>query len=429
MMDSRTETEGALLAICLEELVGPENVTRSPGIQIDALRPLLLVRPATGKEAAQCLEACSRWGAGVIAAGMMTWLECGNPVRSAQVVLSLSRMNRVAEYSPADLTICAGAGITLTELNSIVMKENQWLPLDPPGNGTLGAIVACRSSGPLRFAYGTPRDYVIGLRLAHVDGSESKSGGRVVKNVAGYDLNKLYIGSFGTLAVITEVILKLKPVPERSATVLITASDFPSIQKGASRILAGKLRPASLFVLNQQMSSLLGIDGGGRAMLVRFIESDAAVSDQLDRLQSIRHGIDCTLTTVDGADAGLWPKIADLNHTVVLKCSVSISKTAQTLEVCEKHFQECFAAADMGVGLVRIGIESNNLELIGRIKSLRSEVESMGGTLIIERAPSFIRLEADAWGKPGPEISIMRSIKQRYDPDSLLSPGRFIAGI
>src|SRR5215472_3940053 len=223
MMDSRAEMDSGPLATSLEQLVGLDNVTRSPGIQIDGLRPAILVKPGTREEVAHCLEACARSGARVIPAGMMTWLECGNPVRSAQVVLSLSRMNRVAEYSPADLTICAGAGIRLTELNSIVMKENQWLPLDPPGNGTLGAIVACRSSGPLRFAYGTPRDYVIGLRLAHVDGSESKSGGRVVKNVAGYDLNKLYIGSFGTLAVITEVILKLKPVPERSATVLITA--------------------------------------------------------------------------------------------------------------------------------------------------------------------------------------------------------------
>jgi glycolate oxidase FAD binding subunit len=430
MMDSRAELERGPLAMSLEGLVGPENITTSPDIQIDGLQPDILIRPGTRGEAARCLEACSQSGVTLIPAGMMTWLECGNPVRSAQVVMSLSRMNRVVDYSPADLTICAEAGISLSELNSIVRKENQWLPLDPPGNGTLGAVVACGSSGPLRFRFGTPRDYVIGLRLAHVDGTETKSGGRVVKNVAGYDLNKLYIGSFGTLAVITEVILKLRPVPEGSATVLATAPDAASIQMLASRIVNNnRLRPASLFVLNQGMSSRLGLSNPGAALLARFVESEAAVSDQLDRLLEVRHGIECAMTTVDGDGADLWRNIADFDETIILKCSIAVSTTSRALELCESRFPESIAAADMGMGLVRIGIQPGDLEIIGRIRSLRTDVESMGGTLIIERAPSFIRLEVDAWGDPGPEIRIMRSIKQRYDPKSLLSPGRFVAGI
>jgi len=429
MMDSRAEMDSGPLETSLEQLVGLDNVTRSPGIQIDGLRPAILVKPGTRGEVAQCLEACARSGANVIPAGMMTWLECGNPVRSAQVVLSLSRMNRVVDYFPADLTICVEAGITLSDLNGIVRRENQWLPLDPPGNGTLGAVVACGSSGPLRFGYGTPREYVIGLRLAHVDGTESKSGGRVVKNVAGYDLNKLYVGSFGTLAVITEVILKLRPVPERSATMLVTASDLLSIQDFASRIMASRLRPASLFVLNHGMSSRLGVATRGPALLVRFVESAAAVADQVDRLQTLGDDINCALTTVAEADSVLWPCISGLDQTVVLKCSVAMSRVVRALELCENHFPECVAAADIGMGLVRIGIQSGDLEIIARIKSLRSDVESIGGTLIIERAPSFIRLEADAWGEPGPEIRIMRSIKQSYDPDSLLSPSRLVGGI
>src|SRR5215467_6750422 len=303
MMDSRPAEEGGRLATALEEAIGQENVTRFPDMQIDGLRPALLVRPGTRSETAQCLEICSRQAARVIPAGLMTWLECGNPVRSADVVLSLSRMNKIVDYSPADLTIWAEAGMTMNDLNRATRKENQWLPLDPPGNGTLGAVVACGSSGPLRFGYGTPREYVIGLRLAHVDGTESKSGGRVVKNVAGYDLNKLYVGSFGTLAVITEVILKLRPVPERSATMLVTASDLLSIQDFASRIKASRLRPASLFVLNQGMSSRLGVATEGPSMLVRFVESAAAVADQVDRLQTLGHDINCALTTVAEADS------------------------------------------------------------------------------------------------------------------------------
>jgi glycolate oxidase FAD binding subunit len=430
MMDTKAEMENGVLAESLEQLIGPENVTRSPDTQIDGLRPAMLLRPGTRGEAARCLETCSRSGAVIIPAGMMTWLECGNPIRSAHVVMSLSRMNRVVEYSPADLTICAEAGITLSELNSTVRNENQWLPLDPPGNGTLGAVVACGSSGPLRFGFGTPRDYVIGLRLAHVDGTETKSGGRVVKNVAGYDLNKLYIGSFGTLAVITEIIVKLRPVPERSATALATAPDTPSLQTLASRLVNNnRIRPASLFVLNQGMSSRLGLSERGGSVLARFVESDAAVSDQLDRLMAVPHDIECAITTVDGDDADLWRKIADFDETIVLKCSVAVSSTRRALELCESRFPEAIVAADIGMGLVRIGIETGDLEMIGRIRSLRADVESVGGSLIIERAPSFTRLEADAWGDAGPEIRIMRAIKQRYDPNSLLSPGRFVAGI
>src|SRR5262249_3508226 len=178
-MGTLVETEAEQLASTLEEAIGPENVTRHPDLQIDGLNPRLLVRPGARSEVALCLEICSRRKARVIPAGLMTWLDCGNPVRSAEVVISLSRMNKVVEYSPADLTIWAEAGIAMRDLTRITKAENQWLPLDPPGNGTLGAVVACGSSGPLRFGFGSPRDYVIGLRLADIYGTETKSGGRV----------------------------------------------------------------------------------------------------------------------------------------------------------------------------------------------------------------------------------------------------------
>src|SRR5262249_43244083 len=315
-----------------------------------------------------------------------------NPVRSADVVLSLSRMNRVVDYSPADLTIWAEAGMTMSDLERTTRKQNQWLPLDPPGDGTVGATVACGSSGPLRFGFGTPRDYVIGLRLAHVDGTETKSGGRVVKNVAGYDLNKLYIGSFGTLAVITEVILKLRPVPETSATVIATAPEPQTIQSLASRIMAGRLRPASLFVLNQAMASQLGLAARGGAMLVRFTESEPAVADQIDHLRRLVDCTDSALAMADPADRELWSRVTDVEagQAVALKCSVAVSRIAQSLEICSRRFPEAQSVADIGMGLVRMGIESGDLDIIGRVKLLRSDVESIGGTLIIERAPSFI---------------------------------------
>src|SRR5215470_11664778 len=234
----------------LESVVGQGYVTTGPELNVDELKSALMVRPGSAREAAECLKVCADEGKAVIPAGLATWLDGGNPVRRADVVLSLERMNRIIEYSPPDLTVAAEAGLAISELNAAVRPERQWLPLDPPGSSraSLGAIAACASSGALRLGFGTPRDYVIGLKLAHIDGTESRSGGKVVKNVAGYDMNKLYIGSFGTLAVITELVFKLRPLPERSCTVVVISKDLQSLARLAKQVLDSELQPASVFL-------------------------------------------------------------------------------------------------------------------------------------------------------------------------------------
>jgi len=434
------ETEAARLANTLEGAVGPDNVSRFPDLQIDGLNPNLLVTPGASAQTAECLEICSRSGASVIPAGRMTWLNCGNPVKSADVVLSLARMNQVVDYNPADLTIWAQAGIAMSDLDAITRAEKQWLPLDPPGRGTLGAVVACRSSGSLRFGYGTPREHVIGLRLAHVDGTESKSGGRVVKNVAGYDLNKLYVGSLGTLAAITEVILKLKPAPEATATAIIAMPKPEFVYPLVAAVMSSRLRPASLFVLNEEMFARIRLTGhsqdqpGPCATLVRFIESEAAVAYEVAALRELSRGGEHSFTIAEGGDSDLWTRITNIDNygDVCLKVSVPVSRAGRAISLCEERFPGCPAAADMGLGVIRISIAAADLdimELIGRIKRLRAGVESIGGTVFIERAPALIRLEADAWGDPGPAVNLMRSLKQAFDPHAILSPGRFVGGI
>jgi glycolate oxidase FAD binding subunit len=165
-------------------------------------------------------------------------------------------------------------------------------------------------------------------------------------------------------------------------------------------------------------------------MLVRFVESEAAVVDQVDRLRRLSDGSNCKLSMADGADEDLWSQVADFDASceVTLKASVAVSKITRGLEICEKRFPDSVASADMGMGLVRMGIGNGDLDLIAGIKHVRAEIESIGGSLVIERAPSLIRLQADAWGDAGPAIKIMRAIKQSFDPYSLLSPGRFVRG-
>src|SRR4029453_16961482 len=232
----------------IELIVGSDHITEEPAFQIDGWRPKLICRPESAGEVAECLKVCSEEGAAVVPAGRMTWLASGNPLERADVVISLERMSRIIQFSPPDLTVAVQAGLTLNELNAVAMRERQWLPFDPPGmeSASLGAIAACNSSGALRLGFGTPRDYVIGLKLAHADGSESKSGGQVVKNVAGYDMNKLYVGSYGTLAIITELTFKLRPLAERISTMMISSKSRGQLFELARRVLASELQPASV---------------------------------------------------------------------------------------------------------------------------------------------------------------------------------------
>src|SRR5262245_25601259 len=267
----------AEVAKALGELLGSENLSEDMIPKLDPL-PSFIARPGSADEVAACLKVCSELDAAVVPAGQMTWLDCGNPLKHTDVVLSLERMNRVIDYSPPDLTATVEAGLTLSGFNAVTMPQRQWLPLDPPASATssLGAIAACNSSGPLRLGFGTPRDYVIGLKLAHADGTQSKSGGRVVKNVAGYDMNKLYVGSYGTLAIITELTVKLRPLAERDSTILISSKNLALLFQLANRVLASELQPASI-VLSKRLQAL-----PNDSLMIRFIDSEASVTNQMN---------------------------------------------------------------------------------------------------------------------------------------------------
>lgn len=432
MRDKHTEVARSITSI-----VGPDHVTESPELKIDGLTPTLLARPACAEEAAACLKVCSQHDAAVVPAGRMGWLECGNPLKRADFVLSLDRMRRVIDYSPADLTATVEAGLALPDFNELTMRERQWLPLDPPGfkSASLGAVAACNSSGALRLGFGTPRDYVIGLKLAHADGSESKSGGRVVKNVAGYDLNKLYVGNYGTLAVITELTFKLRPLPERSSTLMITSRNRGPLFLLAKQVLASELQPASVF-LTRRLSPA-GVELPDDAMLIRFIDNEAAVEHQLKWICASAG--ESTTTNLSETDAAtVWSEVADFDERAIgVRLSLPTSAIPEEFERAFLGHPECVACADIGAGIIRVAFDADEqadeqeYEQFGaaQIRKLRANAAAAGGTLVIERAPVDVRREADAWGDVGSTASLMRSLKDKFDPQSLLNPGKFVAGI
>jgi glycolate oxidase FAD binding subunit len=306
------------------------------------------------------------------------------------------------------------------------MMHRQWLPVDPPGfaSASIGAIAACNSSGALRLGFGTPRDYVIGLKLAHADGTESKSGGRVVKNVAGYDMNKLYVGSYGTLAVITEVIVKLRPLADCSSTMLMTSRYRGPLFHLAKRVLSSELQPASV-VLCRRLSAL-----PEDALLIRFIDSEASVRSQVEWVKAAVDDT-CTAALLNEADAeAAWAEVADFDERAIrLRISVPLSSVAAEFEKAFVANLECVATADIGTGIIRMSFDADERLVADQIKRLRKRVVSIGGTLFIEKATDEVKAEADAWGDADATLSLMRSLKEAFDPQSSLNPGRFVAGI
>lgn len=419
------------LARSITSIVGDDHITVEPELKIDGVKPRLLALPGSADEIAACIRVCSESGASVVPAGRMTWLDCGNPPSRADVVLSLDRMRRVIDYSPPDLTATVEAGLTLSEFNAMTMRERQWLPLDPPGFrcSTVGAIAACNSSGALRLGFGTPRDYVIGLRLVHADGTESKSGGKVVKNVAGYDMNKLYVGSYGTLAIITELTFKLRPLAAGSSTIMITSKYRGPLFQLAKRVLAADLQPASV-ILTRRLFESVASSGPDDALFIRFIDSEAAVEHQVDwAIQAIGENDKAARLSENEADA-IWAQVADFEQRAVqVRLSVPLSAVPAEFEKALLAHSDCVAAADIGTGIIRLAFDGNEGSAIDQIKRLRASAACANGTLVIERAAAKVRGDADAWGDVGSTTELMRSIKARFDPQALLNPGKFVLGL
>jgi glycolate oxidase FAD binding subunit len=271
---------------------------------------------------------------------------------------------------------------------------------------------------------------VIGLKLAHADGNESKCGGRVVKNVAGYDMNKLYVGSFGTLAVITELTFKLRPLPESDVTLVVSARSEASLLDFARRVLASELQPASVFLTKRLVDDLIE-SREEDALLIRFIDNEAAVNHQVDwvnRATDDDFEVKLTLLTDDQGEP-IWRRIADLDRRAANAVRISVPVSTVESLLAKLAPAGCAAAVDLGLGIIRIAFDEDERNTADTIRRWRFDAAGLGGTLFVERASSAVRQEVDAWGDAGPVSSLMKTIKTKFDPESILNPGRFVAGI
>jgi glycolate oxidase FAD binding subunit len=353
--------------------------------------------------------------------GAGNWLDAGWPVPGA-TPLSLGGETGVVEYTPGDLTLTARAGTSLEEIARVAAAERQWLALDPfgPATSTLGATIATASAGPLAHAFGTPRDNVLGLEAITGDGEVVRTGGRVVKNVAGFDLTRLFTGSWGTLAVITEATVRLRALPEVDETwALAVDEEAEALDALIARTRFAPLEPLALELIDPSLAAYIGVESGNRAaLLIRLGGNEGSVRSQRDFLRTLGDPL--------AAPRGVWRALRECepDRAAVARFSAAPSRIAQSwaaARAAAPRDTRAFVHASVGRGIARCILEAGN----GAGERLIGAAARFDGTVIFERLPADLWTRtraANAIGESGTE-RLARGIRSRFDPMSVLNPG------
>ncbi|MFZ0063045.1 MAG: FAD-linked oxidase C-terminal domain-containing protein [Pyrinomonadaceae bacterium] len=397
----------------------------------DSPLPLITVTPSSIDELREIIRLADREAWSVLPAGAATWLDVGNELKRVNIILSTARLNRILDHEPADLVASAEAGVTLETFNQRLSQGGQWLPLDPPDDGraTLGGVVATASSGAQQMGYGSPRTFVIGMNVLLADGKSLKAGGRVVKNVAGYDLCKLFTGSFGTLGIVTDITFKLRPQPAQETTIC-AHGPLQSAFAAAWSVYEAGLFPVAIELLSADLAKHCVLtDPGEVQLLIRFAGIEKTVAYQIDKATGLLKGHALANVEVIEDDRSIWRnlQLVPLATSVGLSCRIGLkpSQVRRLIETVIKHSdRELVWQASFAAGRVRVMHEDNSSANNQRLNALRAAAEALGGSLIIEHATPEFKSEIDAWGNL-PASTLMTRIKQQLDPAGLFSPGRF----
>ena len=402
----------------LRAIVGPDHLhSATPNDAIDGVLPTAILEPGTPEELARALKLATAAGLRVIPRGGATKIDWGNPPRAAHLIISTRRLNQVVEHAWADMTATVEAGCTLTQLQQTLAQHGQRLALDPPwpDRATIGGILATNDSGPLRIRFGSLRDLIIGITLALPDGTLAKSGGKVVKNVAGYDLPKLATGSLGTLGIITQAIFRLHPIPREARTLIFSPPSPQALTASLLEILDSKLVPTGLQI--RAASSLpLQLD-------IRFEGTTAGCDAQCAQIVKMGASRPDTENVWNAAET-LWK-----DAPCVAKISTLPAELGALLETIKKLTdarQLSWSMVSHGIGVGFLRLQTTD---ITELRELRQFSESRGGSLVLLRSPLHLKKELEVWGSAGDALPLMKNIKAQFDPTATLNPGRFVGGI
>jgi glycolate oxidase FAD binding subunit len=415
-----------------EQLVGAcgaEHVRAATDADtVDGVRPALVVAPGSTDETAAVLRVVAAAGLRVVTRGAGTTLDWGAPPEACDVVCDVRRMDALLEHASGDLVVRAQAGLPLATLQAEVAKAGQMLALDPvvPG-ATVGGVLGVNGSGPRRLLYGSARDLLLGVTVVRADGTVTRSGGKVVKNVAGYDLGKLYTGAYGTLGVVTEAVFRLHPRPPATRLVAAAYDDVGAATAAAAALRRSALTLSALEVDRPDATGPLTVSG----LLEGLPDGVAARAAQARDL--LGPGASEQEEAPPGWGVAPWGP-----GDVAVKVTSRLSGLSSLLEAVERAATRAglrvAVRGSLGVGVLHAALAGTGGEapdagaVATWVEEVRREAARQDGSLVVLRAPREVRGAVDCWG-PVAGLSLMRRVKERFDPDRLLAPGRFVGGI
>ena len=404
---------------------------------VDGVVPKAAVFPKNEEQLTAVLGVAAREGWTVVPRGSGELMGLGITPERMDIVVGLERLEHSIEHAPEDLTVTVGSGTMLGVLQKTLAKEGQWLPLDPPlaSRRTVGGVLATGLDGPLSPGFGTARDMVLGMRVVGADGVVTKSGGRVVKNVTGFDVAKVHVGGFGTLGVIVEASFRLQPLPNNDATLTAQFDSLGRAMKVAHELAASPHAPQALEVVADE----------GTRLYTRFLGGASGVERRLkeSNIHLEKSGAGGISTPGKDEAGEVWRWLADFGWEeksgggllVRLGCQLSrIGEVASEVFTLAQR-QGCGVGMVIGPGRGVIicqvsGLDIDDSEAAGSVvNGLRGMVESVGGYAVVERCPTQAKKRLDVWGDAGPGLVVMRRLKEQMDPKRLLNPGRFVGGI
>jgi glycolate oxidase FAD binding subunit len=402
---------------------------------IDGKQPALVCFPETAEQVTTAMRICSEVDAAVAAWGGGTAMQIGNPPQRVDVVLGLSRLDRVVEHDDANLTATVEAGIPLSRVQQAVAGRKQFLAFNPPHaeRATVGGIIATNLNGPRRSHYGSVRDLVIGMKAVLASGEEIKAGGKVVKNVAGYDMCKLFVGSLGTLGIITQATLRMAPLPETAATVVAIGS-LPQAWQLANELSCSKLLPSAVFLLSPEASKADDQEQSGWRLAVCCEGFENSVMRHLHDTQTAAKRIGLGTEILQSSDHNqFWEELRDFPlqpGRLVYRVTVPPALAAVITETIRGWSTTEFRpriVCDTAMGVIWLSLESKQ-DALKWFTRLVAEARNRGHAVMLA-APADLKTGGDVWGSLPPTVSLMREIKRQFDPKNLLNPGRFVGGI
>lgn len=371
----------------------------------------------------------------------------GGTDNTADLLLSLENYKGVVEHEPGDMTVIVRAGTTFQEIQDYLLEFNQKIPLDPflPAQATIGGILAANDSGPKRLGYGSARDAVIGLRVVYPDGSVIRSGGKVVKNVAGYDMNKLFIGAMGTLGILSEVTVKLRPIPKYESLMLLKFSEqkMEDARKFAVHLLDTVIEPVALEMMNPSLSAKFFRERV-YTLVIGLEDVESSVTYQEEFVQKLQpSGTELVILHQEEAKS-FWNDFyrnvpngavrpVDAQTEAIVKIGTVNLKVIEILQECQllqdSHNLLIEAHGGLGHGLSQAVLRGAKEDIVSAIYSLREKAAKANGYVVVKHLPSALREKANVWGDKQPYQFLLEGIKAKIDPNRVLNPGRFVGGI